>query len=90
MIERFGRNPKAETAWMKQEAMLFDPEKSQFFQLNPTAAFVWGQLAEPNTAEELATEVCSRFEGAASNDVLRDVREILAQMLAHQLVVVLP
>jgi hypothetical protein len=90
MTERFGRNPKAETASMSQEAMVFDPESTRFFQLNPTAAFVWNQLAEPSTAEALATEVCSRFEGAASSEVQRDVREILQQMLAHQLIVVLP
>ncbi len=75
-------------ASMNEETMLFDPEKNLFFQLNPTAAFLWKQLTEPNTPERLADEVCKRFEGAVSGDVLRDVQEILTQMRAHQVVVV--
>jgi coenzyme PQQ synthesis protein D (PqqD) len=74
---------------MNDEAMLFDPEKNQFFQLNPTAAFVWSQLAEPSTAERLASEVSNQFEGTSSPDVLRDVHGLLEQMLAHRLIVAL-
>lgn len=84
-----GRNPKAETASMNDEAMVFDPEKSQFFQLNPTAAFLWSQLVEPRTAEWLADEVSHHFEGTSAVEVVRDVDRLVEQMLAHQLIVVL-
>jgi hypothetical protein len=83
---RFGRNPTAEMARMNEEAMLFDPEKNTFFQLNATAAVVWERLADPCTAEQLASEVKNRFE-AASADVLHEVQALLQQMLNHKLVV---
>lgn len=84
-----GRNPKAETASMNDEAMVFDPEKSLFFQLNPTAAYLWGRLAEPRTVERLADEVSQHFEGASAVEVARDIDILVEQMLAHQLIVVL-
>ena|SRR5688572_221553 len=87
MNARFGRNPSTEMAWMNTEAMLFDPEKNKFFQLNPTAAFVWEQLAEPSTAARLASEVSHRFEGAPPPDAIHEVQALLEQMLTHQLVV---
>jgi hypothetical protein len=68
--------------------MLFDPEKSQFFHLNVTASFLWSHLAEPSTAEQLASEICKSFDGAGFADALRDTEEMLAQMLAHGLIVV--
>jgi hypothetical protein len=87
---RFRWNPKTETASLNEEAMLFDPEQSLFFHLNVTASFLWGQLAEPRTAEQLASAVCNSFDGAGvSEDVLRDVQAMLQQMLAHGLIVAL-
>ena len=73
---------------MNDEAMVFDPEKSQFFQLNPTAAFLWNRLEEPSTEERLADEVSKHFEGAPSADLARDINQLIEQMLANQLVVV--
>ena len=84
-----GRNPKAETAAMNDEAMVFDPEKSQFFQLNPTAAFLWSQLVEPRTVERLAEDVTQHFEGASPVEVARDIDRLVDEMLEHQLIVVL-
>ena len=86
---KLGRNPKTELARMNDEAMLFDPEKSQFFQLNPTAAFVWDQLAQPSTVQGLADQLSKRFEGALASEVERDVDKLVEQMLAHRLIVVL-
>jgi hypothetical protein len=84
---RFRHNPNTDTAALNEEAMLFDPEKSQFFHLNATASFLWSQLAEPSTAEQLANEICKSFDGAGFADALRDTQEMLTQMLAHGLIV---
>jgi hypothetical protein len=84
---RFRHNPNTDTASLNEEAMLFDPEKSQFFHLNVTASFLWSQLAEPSSAEQLAREVCKSFDGAGFADALRDVEEMLKQMLAHGLII---
>jgi hypothetical protein len=89
MPRLLGRNPKAETASMNDEAMVFDPEKNQFFQLNPTAAFLWDQLVEPRTVERLTEQVSQHFEDASTFDVARDIDRLVEQMLAHQLIVVL-
>lgn len=84
----FKRNPKTEMASLNEEAMLFDAEKSQFFHLNQTASFLWSQLSEPSTAEQLAGELCKSFDGVGLSDALRDVQETLGQMLSQGIIIV--
>lgn len=86
---RLRQSPKSEMVSLNEEAMLFDPENSQFFHLNITASFLWNQLAEPRTIEQLASDVCNSFDGVGvSETVLHDVQETLRQLLAHGLIVV--
>ncbi len=67
---------------MKNETVLFNPENNKFCLLNHTAAFLWQQLGEPRTTEQLAAELCRNFEAANPADAFRDVEEALQHFQA--------
>ena len=79
---RFQQNPKIEVAPMKSETVLFNPENNKFCVLNHTAAFLWQQLGEPRTAEDLAGELCTSFDGVSQSDTLRDVEVAIRELLS--------
>ena len=79
-----------EMAPLEGEAILFDPQNNKFWLLNPTAAILWGRLAEAVTADQLAEQVLSAFEGVNQNQALEDVGQALEQLAAWDLVVTEP
>ena len=72
---------------LEGEAIIFDPSNNKFWLLNPTAAILWGRLAEAVTADQLTQEVLSVFEGVSHNQALEDVGQTLEQLAALDLVV---
>jgi hypothetical protein len=50
----YRRNPAVEGAPLHQETILFEPGTNRFCMLNGTAAFLWEQLSQPATAEQLS------------------------------------
>jgi hypothetical protein len=87
MLQQFHRNPRVELAPLDAEAILFDPHGNKFLVLNNTSSFLWDCLAEPCTASDLARAVCDRFDGVAFPDALRDVEQILGDMVSRDLLV---
>jgi hypothetical protein len=55
--------------------------------LNVTGSYLWEQLSEPRTADDLARAVCGRFSGIELANALDDVKEILEQMMSQELVI---
>jgi hypothetical protein len=86
MGAQFLQSSAVEAAPLEDEAILFQTETSQFCILNRTSSIIWFRVAQPATAEEIAAEVRARFEGVTESDALRDVEEVLQQMIDLQLV----
>ena len=74
---RYRRNPAIEAAPLQQEMILFEPGANRFLLLNGTAAFLWEQLEQPATAEQLSDEVCRHYEGVDKSAALEDVHKAL-------------
>jgi len=67
---------------------LFHPEANRFVVLNGTGSFIWNLLEKPLTASDLAASMCDQFAEVELSDALRDVEELLQQMLSQELVIV--
>jgi coenzyme PQQ synthesis protein D (PqqD) len=87
---RYRRNPEVESAPMQDETILYLPATRKFTMLNRTAAFVWHQLSQPRSPEELGTEVAGHFSGVslsqASDDVLGAIRQLKELSLVEEVV----
>lgn len=57
-----------------------------FFNLNPSAAYIWRCLSEPMTLEQLAAKVSEAF-GISLHDAEADVSEFLEQLTAQNMVI---
>jgi hypothetical protein len=68
------------------ELLLLDTESDQIHQLNRTASFIWGRLAEPASAEEIAASVASEFD-VAERVALQEVVQTLTKLQALRLIV---
>lgn len=83
---RFSRTPGVEVAPMQGETVIYNPTTGTFCVLNATAAFIWEQLEEARTAEEIAARLCERFDGVNGTEAERDVRSALDQLLEQEMV----
>lgn len=86
MIARFQRSPDIESAPLQDEVILFHAPSKKFCVLNGTASFMWSQLNEPVTREEIALRVEQSFSAIETHQVARDVESCLQEMLALGLV----
>jgi hypothetical protein len=90
MSSRYQRSSRVEMAPLESETILLDTENEKFCHLNATASYLWGQLGEPVTAEELARQLAQRFAGITQAEALRDVNEVLQQLLLWNFVAAEP
>lgn len=72
---------------MQEETILYHPVARSFCVLNPTAAYLWEQLAEPRSEAELAASLGDHFEAGPGSDLEADVRASLKQFVSLELVV---
>lgn len=86
MSTRFRRNPAVEAAPMQQETILYNPGIKKFCLLNATAAFLWEQLAQPATSEQLSDAICTHFQGVDRAGAERDVRKALEELQSMAIV----
>ncbi len=56
-----------------------------YIQLNETAAFLWNELSEPKTAEELVRKLINEFDVSAEQ-AEADVAEYLAELVRDKMV----
>jgi coenzyme PQQ synthesis protein D (PqqD) len=81
MEAMYRRNPKVEEAPLQTDLMLFDPEKSQFFVLNPTMAYVWKNCDGTKTFDFIVESIREEFASADDVPVETDMRQALAQLV---------
>lgn len=81
------RNPKVEEAPLQNELMLFHPESSQFFVLNPTMAFIWRRCEELQSLDALIDSLSTEFDGVDRAVAAADVRKACDELMSHGLVI---
>jgi len=62
------------------EVLVLDTEADRIHQLNASASFIWRQLANGASAEEIAEHLANEFD-VVEHQVQRDVAEILGQFV---------
>lgn len=72
-------------AEVRNEFVLLDPISGKYFSLNSVGGFVWQQLQQPLTVEQLVERVCKRYE-VNSELAERDVLALLGQLSESNLI----
>jgi hypothetical protein len=61
-------------------AILFNPDTDATAVLNPTGRDLWGLLAEPRTAADLAAHLTATYDGVTPEQAAEDVAAFLQQL----------
>ena len=70
--------------WSDEELLLLDTVADRIHQLNPTAGFIWGKLAEDCSDADIAQMLCDEFDVSpdqARTDVEATLRQFREQGL---------
>lgn len=87
MVERFRQSVDIEFAPLQDEVILFHAPSNKFCVLNRTSSFIWSQLEQPATSEEIAERLEGSFSGVTTHQAMSDVDSTLREMLALGLIV---
>lgn len=81
MAEIYKRNAAIEESPLQQDLMLYDPEKSQFFVLNATMAYLWKSCDGSKSFDAIVAEMPANFEGVdvalASSELQSALQELM-------------
>jgi len=78
------RTERAVHGELPEETVLLDVEAGTAVRLNPTGAWIWDRLEQPQRVEELARSLATRFEidlARAVDDVIAFAREMTRREL---------
>jgi hypothetical protein len=87
MLERYQQSPGIEFAPLQDEVILFHSPSNKFCVLNRTSSFIWSELKQPASCEEIAQRLGSSFNGVDVHEALADVSATLQEMLGLGLIV---
>ncbi len=87
MGHRFQQRADVEFAPLQNEVILFHATSKKFCVLNSTSSFIWSQLKEPASSEEIAERLGNSFSGVTPDQAMSDVDSTLREMLALGLIV---
>jgi hypothetical protein len=87
MLARYQQNPGIEFAPLQDEVILFHSPSNKFCVLNRTSSFIWSELKQPASCEEIAKSLGVSFSGVALEQAMSDVDTTLREMLALGLIV---
>lgn len=79
------RSAAVRAAKVGEEQVLLHLERGHYFRLNPTAAWIWEQLAEPRNLEDLQSGLTRSYqvEGAVAR---ADLEELVTELLSESLI----
>jgi hypothetical protein len=83
---RYVHRAGVEAAAMQDQTVLYDVQSKRFCVLNDTAAFLWRQLSEGKTADELSGSLMQTFDGVDEGTARSDVEDALAELVKLDLV----
>jgi hypothetical protein len=87
MAQRYQQGVGIESAPLQDEVILFLASSNRFCVLNRTCSFIWSELKQPATSDELARRLHSSFGGVSLQEAASGVDAALHQLLAMKLVV---
>jgi hypothetical protein len=87
MSTRFQQSAGIEFAPLQDEVILFHSPSNKFCVLNRTSSFVWSQLKEPVTSEEIAHRLQGAFSEVDPDRAMSDIDAALKEMLTLGLIV---
>ena len=86
-MARFQQSSGIESAPLQDEVILFHSPSNKFCVLNRTSSFIWSRLTQPATAEQIALDVSTSFEGISQDGALQDVHSTLEKLTSLGMVV---
>src|SRR5260221_13388767 len=87
MNARFQQCSGVESAPLQDEVILFHSPSNKFCVLNRTSSFIWSELKQPVSCEEVAQRLGTSFGGVDVEQAISDVNTTLQEMLALGLIV---
>lgn len=84
---RFARAPRVVATATGEESVLLDLSRERYYTLNEVGSRLWELLGAGATVPEMAETIRREYDGAAAEQVERDVRRLLGDLLAASLVV---
>jgi len=87
MLARYQQSPGIEFAPLQDEVILFHASSNKFCVLNRTSTFIWSELKQPASSEEIAQRLGESFDGVGFQQVKSDVDTTLQEMLSLGLIV---
>jgi hypothetical protein len=82
MTELYQRNTKLEEAPLGADLMLFDPDKSQFYVLNQSMAYLWRNCDGTKSFDRIVEAVPSVFAEADGKPVAAEMKAALDELLS--------
>jgi len=87
MLARYQQSPGIEFAPLQDEVILFHSASNKFCVLNRTSSFIWSELKQPASSEQIAQRLGASFSGVEPPQAMSDVESSLQEMLALGLIV---
>jgi hypothetical protein len=87
MLARYQQSPGIEFAPLQDEVILFHSPSNKFCVLNRTSSFIWSELKQPASSDEIARRLGESFSGVGIDRALSDVDATLHEMLSLGLIV---
>jgi Coenzyme PQQ synthesis protein D (PqqD) len=87
MATLFQQSAGIEFAPLQDEVILFHSPSNKFCVLNRTSSFIWSQLKEPVTSEEIAHRLGNAFGEVDPGEAMSDTDTALKEMLGLGLIV---
>lgn len=79
--KRYRANPNVSCADEEDGAVLFHADSGEATIINPTGRVIWGFIQNPCTAGEIVARLAAEYEGAAVDELEKDVTEFLQVLL---------
>ncbi len=70
---------------VEEETFLFDPEKSILHSLNETGAFIFRELQEKNSLQDIAEALTKRYK-VSREQAIKDVTSIIGKMRKKKII----
>ena len=84
---RFQQSAGIEFVPLQDEVILFHSPSNKFCVLNRTSSFIWSQLKEPVTGQEIAHRLERAFSEVDPDQAMSDIDDALEEMLGLGLIV---
>jgi len=86
MTDCYKRNERIEESPLQRDLMLYDPEKSQFFVLNATMAYLWKHCDGSKKLDDIIANMPANFDGVDPARASDEARAAIMELKALGLV----